>query len=319
MREICLLLSATLLLSCAKQTKFISNLNADNLSGELYQETFIPDISATDKLDILLIIDGSDSMRGQKAEVARKLLPLLENIKARDWQIGITSTDMTSCFAAIITAQTSNYQDVYRQAIDAIKPSNSEQAIFMAIRGLRGMPVITDDNTCDDDHPRYLVRENSALGILIITDEDHQCDVSIGGASAGCEIQDLYDFLSLIRIPHKTAKVYGFLDENENDKFIAWQDESGETIFTRHEPYNTDNYDTTLKAISSDLSDIVQYKYQLKRLHDDEASEVVIFHDDDSEKILSKNEYGIVGKKLFILTALPPNTNKIVVTYSHQP
>ena len=72
------------------------------------------------------------------------------------------------------------------------------------------MPVVTGDSACDDNKPQYLVREGSAVGILIITDEDHQCDAGMGTADAGCEIQDLYDFLSIIRLPHKTAKVYGF-------------------------------------------------------------------------------------------------------------
>ena len=112
------LLLTMLIVTCSKQTGFNSNINPDDVSGELYQETFEPDTSTTDKLDILLIIDGSDSMSNQRAEVARKLTPLLEHIKARDWQIGIASTDMTSCFAAIINAKTPNYQDAYRQAID---------------------------------------------------------------------------------------------------------------------------------------------------------------------------------------------------------
>ena len=316
MRKI--LLTTMLVVACAKQTTFSSNLNADDISGELHQETFVPNTFLTDKLDILIIIDGSDSMGGQRAEIARKLAPLLEHIKARDWQIGIASTDMMSCFATIINAKTPNYQDVYRLAIDAIRPSNSEQAIFMTIKGLRGMAVAMEDDTCNDNNPQYLVREGSAIGILIITDEDHQCDV-IGESDAGCEIQDLYDFLSLIRLPHKTAKVYGFLNPSRNDKFLAWKDESGEPIFTRHEPYDTDSYDTILKAISSDLSDIVQYKYKLTKLHDDEASEVVIYYGNDNSKILNENEYGIVGKKLFILTALHADTSKVVVTYSYQP
>ena len=314
-----LLLLTMLIVTCSKQTSFNSNLNPDDISGELYQETFEPDTSATDKLDVLLIIDGSDSMSNQRAEIARKLTPLLEHIKARDWQIGITSTDMTSCFAAIINAQTPNYQEVYRQAIDNIKPSNSEQAIFMTLKGLRGMPVADANNTCDDNNPQYLVRQGSAIGILIITDEDHQCDATIGGADAGCEIQDLYDFLSIIRLPHKTAKVYGFLNSSNNDKFLAWKDDGGEPIFTRHEPHDTGSYDTILKAISSDLSGIVQYKYTLAHAHDDEAAEVVINYDGGKSRILTENEYGIVGKKLFILTVLPTSTTKLIVTYSYQP
>ena len=73
------------------------------------------------------------------------------------------------------------------------------------------------------------------------------------------------------------------------------------------------------KPISSDLSGIVQYKYTLAHTHDDEASEVVINYGSGKSKILNENEYGIVGKKLFILTVLPKDTSKLTVTYSYQP
>ena len=312
------LMLSVLLTVCGEQTHLSSGFDADNISGELTTETFAYNASATDKLDILLIIDNSDSMSEERAKVARKLESLLKHIKERDWQIGIASTDMTSCFAAIINAKTHDYQNVYRQAIDDIKPANAEQVIYMTIRGLKGMPVV-DNNTCDDTKPQYLVREDSAIGILIITNEDHQCISSKSEIDQGCEIQDLYDFLSLVRIPNITAKVYGFLNANKNDKFLEWRDEGGETIFTRYEPYNISNYDTILKAISSDLSAIVQYKYKLQKKHDDEASEVVITFDGEKNRTLGKNEYGIVGKKMFILTTLPTDTSSIKVTYSYQP
>ena len=37
-------------------------------------------------------------MSDQRDKIASKLEALLEHVKARDWQIGITSTDMTSLF-----------------------------------------------------------------------------------------------------------------------------------------------------------------------------------------------------------------------------
>ena len=85
----------------------------------------------------------------------------------------------------------------------------------------------------------------------------------------------------------------------KNDKFLEWRDEGGEPIFTRHEPHDTGDYDAVLKAISSDLSAIVQYKYKLQEKHDDEASEVVITTSEGTSRTLGKNEYGIVGKKTF--------------------
>ena len=317
MRKICSILFVPILLVfCGEKTQLSNDFDVE-ISGELMTETFKTNNDKVDKLDILLVIDASESMDEQRATIARKLTSLLEHIKERNWQIGITSTDMTDCFAAVINAQTPNYEEVYRTAIDGIKRSNAEQAILMVQRGLRGMPVRTANNECDDNKPEYLVRDDSsAIGILIVTDEDHQCDSSL---EQGCEIQDLYDHLQQIRIPHVTAKVYGFLHPDKNDKFLAWRDEGDESIFTRHEPYDTGNYDAVLKSISSDLSAIVQYKYKLKRKHDDEAAKVKVILDDDKTKTLRENEFSIVGKKLLILTTLPTNATEIEVVYSYQP
>ena len=85
----------------------------------------------------------------------------------------------------------------------------------MVIKALKGMPVVDNSGTCNDNEPEYLVREDSAIGILIVTDEDHQCISSNNTMGQACEIQDLYDFLSLIRIPNITAKVYGFLNASK--------------------------------------------------------------------------------------------------------
>ena len=317
MRKICsMLLVPTLLVFCGEKMQLSSSLDAE-ISGESITETFKIDSTKVDRLDILLVIDGSESMAEQRATIARKLKALLEHIKERNWRIGITSTDMTDCYAAVIDAQTPNYEEVYRAAIDGIKRSNAEQTIFMVRRGLSGMPVRTTNNECDDNKIEYLVLDdNSAIGILIVTDEDHQCDSTL---DINCEIQDLYDHLQMISIPHVTAKVYGFLHPNKSDKFLAWRDEGGESIFTRYEPYDTGNYDAVLKSISSDLSTSVQYKYKLRYKHDDEAAKVKVIFDDGSTKKLSTNEFGIKGKKLLMLTTLPPNAATIEVTYSYQP
>ena len=311
-----LLLVPSMLVFCGEKTPLGSSFDVE-ITGELTTETFAINSTKVDRLDILLVIDGSESMNEQRATVARKLKALLEHIKERNWRIGITSTEMTDCYAAVINAQTPNYEEVYRTAIDGIGRSNAEQAIYMVHRGLAGMPVRTTNGECDDNKPEYLVLDdNSAIGILIVTDEDHQCDNTLGIA---CEIQDLYDYLKLQRIPHVTAKVYGFLHPDKNDKFLAWRDEGGESIFTRYEPYDTGNYDAVLKSISSDLSTIVQYKHKLKYKHDDEAAKVKVFFDDGSTKTLRDNEFGITGKKLLILATLPAKANEIEVTYSYQP
>ena len=214
----------------------------------------------------------------------------------------------------MINKETENYQQVYQRAINDIDDggSNYEQAIKMAIASLRGLPACSQPDSADT----FWLQEDSMLAILIITDEDHQCSPAV--TNEECDPEHLYNFLRVAgRTLNLTTKVYGLLNPEETSKFLGWTDSAGESIFTRHEPLDTD-YDSLLTDISQQLSSGMQFNFDLTKRHNGEASEIVIYFGDD-ERILDQGEYGFIDDKLIIIGQIPANTDKIKATYSYQP
>lgn len=310
-----------LLISCSDDATFTSithNVNA-NISGKLHSEFLTPDSRNSNNLDILLVIDSSESMAEERTTLSNKLSPLLSEVQDRNWQIAITTTNSSKkCLESLITKDTSNYQSFYQKTIDGIKSeSSSEQAIKMVIESLRGLPVCGQQN--DSSTSTFWLQDQSMLAILIITDEDHQCSEMVKGQ--GCNLQDLYNFLEVAgRTLNLTTKVYGFLNPNKNSKFLAPIAGDVESIFTRHEPLEADqtDYDSVLRQISQQLASGMQFTFDLTEKHDGEASEVVIYFDDD-ERILDQGEYGFIDDKLIIISRIPENTDRIKATYSYKP
>ena len=308
-----------LLISCSDDATFTSithNVNA-NISGKLHSEFLDPDNANSNNLDILMIIDNSQSMSEEREELSQKLSPLLSKVQERSWQIAIASTNSNNkCLQALIDNNTPNYQQVYQETIANIAEtavSNNEQAIKMAIASLRGLPICQQDSS----ESKFWLQNDSMLAILIITDEDHQCTRIVENEE--CELEDLYNFLKVAGRPLKlTTNVYGLLNPQKNSKFLKWTDSDGESmIFTAHKPLDTD-YGNMLTDISQQLASGMQFTFDLAKRYNGEASEVVIYFDDD-ERILKQGEYGFIDDKLIIISRIPENTDRIKATYSYTP
>ena len=306
-----------LIVSCSDDATFTGithNVNA-NISGELHTELLTPDNRNNNNLDILLVIDNSQSMAEERQKLGEKLTPLLSKVQDRSWQIAIATTnDHPKCLKVLIDNNTPDYQNVYRQTIENLgdSASNYEQAIKMVIASLRGLPVCGQPSSSNT----FWLQEDSMLAILIITDEDHQCSPTINNEE--CDPEHLYNFLRVAgRTLDLTTKVYGLLNPEENSKFLAWTDSAGESIFTRHESLDTD-YDSLLTDISQQLSSGMQFTFDLTKRYNGEASEIVIYFGDD-ERILDQGEYGFIDDKLIIIGQIPANTDKIKATYSYNP
>ena len=150
-------------------------------------------------------------MQEERESLATKLVPLLSKVHESDWQIAITSTNSADdCLQALINTDTPNYESVYATAINSVSSGSFEEAIKMAIRSLRGLPVKNGEEcTGDDDTSHSWLRQKSALAILIVTDEDHKCHQVVKNEE--CSIEDLHDYLNVQRVVGLTARVYGLL------------------------------------------------------------------------------------------------------------
>ncbi len=346
--QIVKLLAVLCLLATCNKSKMSTSFSADQAQAEKSTESFTPEKQTYDKLDILLVIDESGSMTKEHESLSTRLNDLLSAVSDSDWQIAITTTNPMSCLLTVIDSDTPNYERIFAETIDletlqasykdAVVRSYAwaEQAAYSALRGLRGdciaaraptpttpqpiqtrrqprPPAESDGGFNSICHQKNTwVRDGSMLAVLLITDEDHQCTHDYG-----CHLSDFYFYLKSIRNPHATGRVYGLLNENDSRRFLAWQDENGESLFDYHESINSPDYTKILTEISQNISAALKNNFALEHAHDGDSATVVITTADGETQPLTPDQYNVEGDSLSINTTLPANTTKIEVTYTH--
>lgn len=291
-------------------------------------ENFAPQVSSQKLLDILLVIDNSSSMYRAHQKLSKKLSELWSNVNESDWRIAITTSDPRDCVKTIIDKQTTNYQQVFDQAISLLKADSTthDQPIRMAIAGLKG-----------DCAKKLWLRDNSMVVVLIVTNEDNyylQCgdvdhdekkDVVITEAldPKQCHVEALYRYLEEIRIPRVTAKVYGLLNDKKKTIFMAWRDKQGKSIFDHvghlylrgtNSNDNIADYGEVLRKISHNISSTLQKTYVLKNKTNVKIEKIVVTHQLGKRNLMT-GEYQVEGNVLTITSDLPLATTDIEVTY----
>lgn len=344
--------------------------DAEYIRSEVHTEVFAPSLSSGRKLDILLVVDNSGSMLDEQENLAGKLDRLLEEVEDSDWQIAITTTDARDCVAKIITPTNKDEFAATVRGLGT-DGSGDEMAVWKIIQALQGNCIRDDsggsENTmlwekalqlqeegvlfAENDDIRAMklppgkdardvsscgrrrgwLRENSTLAILLVSDEDHNCNEHYM-----CGLTDLYFYLNSIRTLHATARLYGLLDIDTRDnasgklgshtlatlpganKFLQWKDGDGESLFDHYASINADDYSETLQKISQSISSAMQSTFILKHAHDGRRLAITITSEHDN-RVLEENEYVLENKTLRITTTLPANTSRIEVLYSHNP
>lgn len=344
-------LSMLALLATCNKHKVGAAFSSDQVASEQSTESFTPEKQTHDKLDILLVIDESGSMNEEHQSLSTRLNDLLSAVSDINWQIAITTTNPMSCVLTIIDKNTPDYERIFTETINLqnLQASykdfvlsnyySSEQAIWGAMRGLRGdciaarsykteklpnsdlkhipnlQEIIRESsggfNSICQKKQKW-VREGSMLAVLLITDEDHQCI-----HHHGCHITDFYFYLKSIRTPHATGRVYGLLNEHENQVFTSWKDESGESLFDYHESIHSPDYTKILTEISQNISAALKNNFTLKHTHDGGSAVVVVTTEDGEKQTLEEGQYSIEGNALSINITLPADTKEIKVTYSY--
>ena len=347
------LLAISVLLVTCNRDEMGTSFSSQQTAAQQSTESFTPEKKTHDKLDILLVIDESGSMDKTHLTLSSRLDDLLAAVKDTDWQIAITTTNPLSCVLTVIDKHTPNYKQIFTDTInqetlqDSYQDyslylnSDQEQAIYGAIRGLRGDCIaarsLDDKNeyristvAVKDSNRGYSsscqkkktwVRDGSMLAILLITDADHQCN-----HHHGCHITDFYFYLKSIRTPHSTGRVYGLLHTDTTKtgddtpgarKFLAWKDANGESLFDYHDSVHNPDYSEMLTKISQNLAAALKNNFTLKHRHDGDEASVTITTADGTTTTLAEGQYRVEGNAVSINITLPANTKKIEVTYTH--
>ncbi len=287
------------------------------------EELFVLGTAARSPLDILMVIDNSNSMAEVHRGLADKLDVLLGEVKDNDWQIAITTTDPRDCPQTLISAATPNYTQAFHLAVSKLGTGGTilEQASRAARLGLE-----------KDCRGKEWLRADSAVAVLIITDEDNfergPCGmVDSSGLSiteplddSECHVSALHAYLQKIRIPGVTAKVYGLIntsnDGAHSKNFLTWKDSRGKPIFDHHASVHAKDYTATLRKISQHIHDVLQNRFVLQETHPEKSAKV-FFTTGKGEAALQPDAYNISGNILTLKTnTIPPDARSLRIVWT---
>ena len=275
--------------------------------GEAQDENF--EQGEWGKLDILVVIDNSNSMQEEQANLSSKLEPLLSHVEKADWQISVITTDPNDfCQRALIKKTDLNAKTKFSNAVNAgINGNGLERGILRAVVGLKA-----------ECTTQKWVRPDSTLAVLIVTDEDNcgpgpNTNNYCSGA-ADLNSSYLYDYLATIRKPGVDAKVYGVIWEpgtacsgafSEGTAYKEVIERTGGKMGSICDA----DYSTTLRAMSQDIAQIVKYEFPLAHSPDDGTLQILVDKQNWDKFVLE----GQIVK----FTQPPPFGSKVEVTYRH--
>ncbi len=139
-----------------------------------------------DKVDILIVDDNSGSMQPDQANLASRFANFITSLAPLDWQIAITTTDVTVKGAHgqfvgpegsspsfspnyVITPMTLNNDMVFSKTVQRTETGDSDE------RGIMAASLVVDGRTTTAG---TFFRANSNFAIIILSDEDER---SVGG------------------------------------------------------------------------------------------------------------------------------------------
>jgi hypothetical protein len=266
-------------------------------------------VSSAGKLDLLVVVDDSGSMKEEQDKLSTKLTSLTKELSTVDWRIVVVTTT-SSCrrLDRVINKSDADAATAFKNAVTAgVGGSGTERGIRRAIDGFDGI--------CPDGNYTWL-RPDSSLAVLFVADENNDC------ATLNCRNERPIDLVNKMRslrpnMPDK-LKAYAIIWDESN---ALCEDVNGETAGTRYlEVVNTiggigvagsiceADYKTTLENVSKDVARAIRAEYSLKFAPENDL-EVTI----DG---VPHMDYAIDGKKLTLMN-VAASAVKMKVTYNY--
>ena len=144
----------------------------------------------TPKVDILFVVDNSASMVPDQDKLATAFDNFAYNLGNADWQVGITTTDMTPSgmggklvdiststgTTKILTSQYADYNSAFNGAVrQSDTGSNDERGLLSALKLVQSRPA-------------GFIRDDSHFAVVILSDEDERSVGKIGTNDASLNL-----------------------------------------------------------------------------------------------------------------------------------
>jgi len=263
-------------------------------------------------LDIQVVVDNSNSMKEEQANLATKLAPLIREIEQSDWRINIVTTDPAQittnvCSRALVRRGDANGTSVFSTGVSAgTAGSGNEQGFRLAVHGL----------SCQTTP---WVRPNSSVAVLIISDEDNCSDRgSDCPNTAYAKPEYLLNYLTGSgRTLNKDARVYGLIKIPGSTNcttaptFGTYYQAAITASGGRSGSICDADYSGFLAAMSKDLVTLLKAEFTLSDTPNAGSLKIYV-----NNVLQPSDSYQLMGKSVrFMAGKLPPAGASIVAEY----
>ena len=296
------------------------SLNQGN-DGDEITDSFA--VAEAGLLDLLIVIDDSDSMAGYQQKLGTSLPNILAHIGNTNWRIAVATTS-DSCLR-----QTESGVRILTKAMYDANPVASKQELIelISVAGVspyeRGILTGTDalKGVCGGEINSWL-RPSANISMLIVTDEEN-CGSASNEGCAGAAYETASYFtnefgteptvhgLLLLEDPVGTdanCENSGYYEDPPNPvNYIDLITQTGGL----YDDICTSDYNTLLQQISQKVSDKVNVRFSLTY---PPAGAIVVSIDGDPI-----NDYVVDQDTLTINSAVDVSMETLIVTYRHTP
>ena len=284
--------------------------------GERLEESF-PVIEAG-KVDILIVVDNSDTMTSIQSQLATALPELLTHIKNLNWQVAVNTTS-SPCLQstqtgtriiskALYEADPVAAEQVYAELIQVGNDGNNvEMGMYSAAHGLLGQ--------CPQGDTPW--RRDDATPVVLMVSDEKNCGSGENEGCAGAPYETA-DYV-LDRVPNVRAyallllNIYeplcpdlGGYDNFYPDHYLDLVGRTGGV----YDSICQESYATIMQNISADVSEQVVKTFDLS-FPPDEIIEIDI----DGEVLTTG--YELKGQTLYLRKTIPLSSNMLKATYYH--
>ncbi len=155
-----------------------------------------------DQVDILFVIDNSDSMDEEQAQMAQRFSSFIDRVRTLDWNIGIVTTTPshnTHGDGRLLQFPNGQYFLTSKLNVDAVRDyfgktiqrsengSNTEEGIRATARAIQRY---AKPKEAIDQYHKNFFRDNASLSVVVVSDEDESSGAPI---NKGSELLKLVD------------------------------------------------------------------------------------------------------------------------------
>ena len=230
-----------------KQLSLSASTQLPSVTTTTYTESLYADVTASDRLQIIFLIDDNVEMAKSRQKLSSTLAALLKHVINSNWSIAVTTLHATYQPQATITKyeDSFDYEKKFTEAVMDLKQAASAGR-KAAKDSIRAFVIVTNSDLTSE------IRQN----IERMLEE--------GG----------------------NRRVYALLDTSEDSSaFIDWHDAQGEKVINRYASITMKDYALPLQEMSRDLASVLRSNFFLRGYRSLEGRQVVFNGDYFNAKV----------------------------------